>query len=433
MVTKSQLWILIFSAIFYCKSESIESSDDWQFSSTNSIDPSDDATTTADSSDDITDTSTITTTHSICSIDVNSDSSDDDDDWCPYIAQMTFEFPYSLTTNITINETVIIQISKNITDSILSTYATDRQTINTTVTIQSAATMSIKSIVGITSENLYLNMTAEYNNNGISDNIVSDLSHAVNTEYNASDFVIDSDITSSFTVLNEVSSPSTTSANDGDDEIDEDLWGFTKFDFDEYRLYDWIVLSGCGLVLMICCFCGCFCTCLYLERRRYNKIPESKMNAATGSRISVYEMSPMSRNHSSTSNVMRPAARGLEYKFEPDPNDPASPRGPTKKDSSFKDKRTSQKFDAIIGGLAAVNKEALSPQETLDEVDNEEEDPLGQSFGVSFGRDNALNGTGNEEQEYIDYEAGNNEAIIAATPPMNGSMKERMTAQAQWV
>jgi len=351
---------------------------------------------------------------------------------------MTFDIPYSFSGDPNINESALNLVVISTINSILMPYAANSDAINTTIILHADASsggLYVVSTVGITSDALYTNITEDYDSNGISESIARDLPDAVNAVYSASGFVIDSDITSSFTVE---SMPSTTSL---DDKVDEDLLAFLSFDYDEYRLYDWIALVGSGLLATMCCLCCLFCCFAYLERRRYNAIPDSKLNTSTGTRMTVFEMSPMSPRTvpSTTSSQIRPTAQGLEYTYTPDPDDTSmtSPRGPplSTKVSDFRDERTSKKFDAIIGGLTSANREPLSPRAmhpTIHETENEDSE-LGHSFGISFGKDNPLTSADDDDQGYGDYADRINNAIISATPPMGSTATRKLTGDTQWV
>merc|ERR1712048_370765 len=98
-----------------------------------------------------------------------------------------------------------------------------------------------------------------------------DLPDAVDAVYNNSGFAIDSEITSTFVPQHHAFQSTSYFFNITDDDIDGDdldidLWGFMDFDFAAYKLYDWIVLLGAGLVISICCCCWWFALCVCLEK-----------------------------------------------------------------------------------------------------------------------------------------------------------------------
>ena len=430
----------------------------YNLSTTDSMDSDDsmDITNDGESNEDVEEYSSTSTPSTFCSIGITDDAeSEDESEECKYIVTLTFDFLYSFIDDTNVIESNFISIISSTIDSILLPFAAHPQSISTSVSLSSSTSsdgrISIESTVGISSNALYIAITGQYDNHKITEDIFTQLPDAVNSVYVSSGFTIDSAITTTFEV-EDTFITTFFDVTDFDLEIqDEDLWRFTNFDFESYRLYDWIVLGGCGLLAGILCCCCSFCICLCLERRKYSNAG-SKINAKTG-RISVFEMSPMSfsRNVSVQSSVRPTANTGFEYEYNPEPDDTDTGPMLRTRQSNYKDEKTKQNFDAIIGGLGVVDKEAISPgttngagNEPLPERD--EFGTVGQSYGmsgVSFGNKNALNAAASpnedghqyihnqDDHEYIHYEAGDVEsAFVGGPPPVTGSMVQRMNVPA---
>ena len=346
-------------------------------------------------------TAAAATIESICSIDTDTNPTKvGSQQQCTYIVHMTFGIPYSFSDVTDIEQTAFIFIIRSIINSILFPFAANRQSINTTVTVPSSSKyavssgrIAIKSVVGLLSDTLYMNMINEYNNNGISDDIVVDLLSAVNSEYTTSRFTIDSDITSSLTILN-TPPPSTSVVAADTTPINDDhalhLMRFLRFDFAHYTLSDWIVLisSGLMIILCICVLCGCFCACAYFEKKRYRKI-KNKFNKGDGRGSHRHVSQTSHMPEAITSKHIRLSINQcvFHYAYTPQPNthmavvDSATSNPPSNPEESTSIDRESKDvtLDGIIvggmtvdgitvDGMEAEYKESTSYEEGMSPV-----------------------------------------------------------------